>query len=140
MMLGDYTDAPSAPLFPFGHGLSYTSFAYDRLKLGGRRLDDGIQVRCRIKNTGRRSGIETVQVYVRDDIASLARPDRELCAFTKVALEPGASHVVELVIHPRQLAFYDEAMRFAAEPGSFTVMVGASAADVRLEGTIKLVA
>ncbi|HEY3831784.1 MAG TPA: glycoside hydrolase family 3 N-terminal domain-containing protein [Acidimicrobiia bacterium] len=140
MMLGDYTDAPSAPLFPFGHGLSYTSFEYDRLKLGGRRLDDGIQVRCRVKNTGRRAGIETVQIYLRDDIASLARPDRELCAFTKVALEPGASQVVELAIAPRQLAFYDEAMHFAAEPGSFTVMVGSSATDVRLEGTIKLVA
>ena len=99
-------------------------------------------MRCRIKNTGRQSGIETVQVYVRDDIASVARPDRGVVRVHQGhAGNPPRRRWSSCVIrHRGQLAFYDEAMRFAAEPGSFTVMVGASAADVRLEGTIKLVA
>jgi beta-glucosidase len=95
-------------------------------------------VRCRVTNTGARGGVETVQVYVRDDVASVARPDRALCAFTKVALDAGRSATVELSIAARQLAFYDEQMRFGAEPGAFTVMVGASASDIRLEETVTL--
>ncbi len=138
MMLGDYVDGPATPLFPFGHGLSYTTFDYRDLDVAGDRLDDGIRVRCTIANTGSRAGVETVQVYLRDDVASVARPDRALCAFTKVELEPGETHSVELEIAPRQLAFYNERMEFAAEPGTFTVMVGASSADIRLTGTVAL--
>jgi beta-glucosidase len=134
----DYADSPVTPLFPFGHGLSYTTFAYDDLAVEGTRLDEGIVARCRVTNTGARAGVETVQLYVRDDVASLARPDRALCAFAKVELEPGAAEVVELRVAPRQLAFYDEQLRFAAEPGSFTVLVGASATDIRLQQQVTL--
>lgn len=138
MFHGDYTDSPAAPLFPFGHGLSYTTFDYTDLAVRAGGVDGGLDVSVTIRNTGARAGVETVQVYVRDDVARLARPDRALAAFTKIALEPGAARTVSLRVEPRSLAYYDEAMRFAVEPGDFTVMVGASAADIRLRETVRV--
>jgi fibronectin type III domain protein/glycosyl hydrolase family 3 len=133
---GDYVDAPTTPLFPFGHGLSYTTFAYGDLATSGGTTTDPLVVACSVTNTGPRAADEVVQLYVRDEVASVARPDRQLVGFTRVALAPGERRTVRFTVHPSRLAFYDEAMRFVVEPGNFRVLVGASSADIRLEATI----
>ena len=135
-MLGDYSDGPTAPLFPFGHGLSYTRFAYADLAISPARgaADAPIEIACTIANSGARAGTEVVQLYVRDLVASVTRPVRQLVGFARVDLAPGASCRVRFRLDPSQLAFLDEVMRFVVEPGDFQVMVGASSADIRLEG------
>jgi len=135
---GDYTDAPTTPLFPFGHGLAYTTFAYEHLRLSAATTHDPLDVRLDVANTGARRGGEVVQLYVRDEVASVARPERQLVGFARVALEPGERRTVRFLVHASHLAFYDPEMRFVVEPGSFHVMVGASAADIRLEATVAL--
>jgi beta-glucosidase len=133
---GDYADAPAAPLFPFGHGLSYTSFAYDNLHVSAGGTADPIEVAFEVTNTGARPGDEVAQLYVRDEVASVARPDRQLVGFARVPLAAGERRRVRL--HPSRLAFYDPAMRFVVEPGALHIMVSASSADVRLEQTVTL--
>jgi beta-glucosidase len=135
---GDYADSPTTPLFPFGHGLSYTSFEYSGLQAHGSTTTAPLEVTCAVTNTGRRQGEEVVQLYVRDEVASVARPERMLTGFARVALAPGERRTVRFRVHPSRLAFYDDAMRFVLEPGTFRVMVGASSADVRLEGAVAL--
>jgi beta-glucosidase len=135
---GDYADAPATPLFPFGHGLSYTTFAYENLRLSAGTTRDAIGVAVDVINTGARQGDEVVQLYVRDEVASVARPDRQLVGFARVGLAPAERRTVRFCVHPSRLAFYDPEMRFVVEPGAFQVMVGASSADVRAEGTIVL--
>jgi beta-glucosidase len=135
---GEYADSPTTPLFPFGHGLSYTSFVYDDLRVDGRDTGEPVVVSCGVRNTGARAGEDVVQLYVRDDVASVARPDRQLVGFARVALDPGERRTVRFTVHPSRLAFYDETMRFVVEPGSLCVWVGASASDVRLEATVTL--
>jgi beta-glucosidase len=138
MFFGDYTDSPTTPLFPFGHGLSYTSFAYTDLAVQGASTTDPVEVALTIRNTGAHAGDEVVQLYVRDDIASVARPDRMLIGFARVTLAPGEARRVTFSVHPSRLAFYDPQMRFVTEPGAFTFSVGASSADIRAEQTITL--
>jgi beta-glucosidase len=135
---GDYADAPTTPLFAFGHGLSYTSFAYADLQVRASTTGAPLEVACTITNAGRRHGEEVVQLYVRDDVASVARPDRMLVGFARVPLAPGERRTVRFRVHPSRLAFYDDAMRFVVEPGTFRIMVGASSADVRLDETVTL--
>jgi beta-glucosidase len=135
---GDYADSPTTPLFPFGHGLAYTSFAYADLQVRASTTGAPLEVACTITNAGRRQGEEVVQLYVRDDVASVARPDRMLVGFARVPLAPGDRRTVRFRVHPSRLAFYDDAMRFVVEPGTFRIMVGASSADVRLEETVTL--
>ena len=138
-MYGDYVDAPAAALFPFGHGGSYTTFAYRDLEVTGPLSTAApFEVACVVENTGAVAGEEVVQLYLRDDVAPVARPIRQLAGFVRVALAPGESERVVLVVEPSQLGFYDEAMRFIVEPGTVTVMVGASSADLRLEKTVEL--
>jgi beta-glucosidase len=122
-----YIDVPWTPLYPFGHGLSYTTFAYDRLTVARAEVDaaDPVQrVSVRVTNTGRRAGDEVVQLYLRDDVASVARPVRELRGFRRVSLQPGESQVVEFDLGFEDMAMYDAAMRRVVEPGGFTVFVG----------------
>jgi beta-glucosidase-like glycosyl hydrolase len=135
---GDYADAPTTPLFPFGHGLSYTTFAYERLRVSAATTHHPLEVTLDVANTGARRGDEVVQLYVRDEVASVARPERQLVGFARVTLAPGERRTVRFRVHPSRLAFYDPEMRFVVEPGTFHVMVGASAADIRLEGTVAL--
>jgi beta-glucosidase len=135
---GDYADSPTTPLFPFGHGLSYTAFAYADLGTRASTTRAPLEVTCAITNAGRRHGEEVVQLYVRDDVASVARPDRMLVGFARVPLAPGERRTVRFRVHPSRLAFYDDAMRFVVEPGTFRIMVGASSADVRLDETVTL--
>jgi beta-glucosidase len=126
-------------LFPFGHGLSYTTFdltdvALDRAEITPDELADGasVTVTVEVANTGGRAGKQVVQVYVRDLESCVYRPDRELRAFTKVALEPGETTRVELPLGQRAFAFWDvEAGAWTVEPGGFEVLVGVSSRDLR---------
>jgi beta-glucosidase len=129
------------PLFPFGHGLSYTSFEYANLRLSQDTLapDQAIDVLVDVTNTGARAGQEVVQLYVRDIHSRLARPEKELKGFAKVALEPGETRTVSLRLDRRALAYYDDKLgRWVAEAGEFQALVGRSAQDIRLSAGFTL--
>ena len=128
------------PLFPFGHGLSYTAFAYSDLSLPAVvKAGDRVTVALRVTNTGGMAGKEVVQLYVRDVVASQPRPLKELKGFAKVFLQPGESQVVSFVLDERALSFYDpDRGKWVAEPGEFEVLVGSSARDIRLIGRFHL--
>lgn len=124
-----YEKKKIAPLFPFGFGLSYTTFSYSSLSLSAQGIgpEDTLQVSVDITNTGRYAGKEVVQLYVRDVAASLQRPEKELKAFAKVHLEPGECKTVTLVIDREALAYYDDQLEeWVAEAGEFEVLVGSS--------------
>ncbi len=128
------------PLFPFGFGLSYTTFEYSGLKLP-RAVKAGqpVAVTLTVTNTGRLAGKEVVQVYVADPAAALPRPPKELKGFAKVDLKPGASQEVTFTLDERALAFYDpHRKQWVAEPGEFQVLVGSSSRDIRLKGKFTL--
>jgi beta-glucosidase len=130
-----------APLFPFGYGLSYTTFAYSNLRLSATTLAPGaaLTVVLDVTNTGARAGAEVVQLYVRDDAASVMRPEKELRAFARVEIAPGETRSVTFTLGGRDLAYYDTARRaWVAEPGAFTVLAGASSADLPLRGGVTL--
>jgi beta-glucosidase len=130
-----------APLFPFGYGLSYTSFAYDDLQLSAAAIspDDQLTVSINITNTGQRAGKEVVQLYVQDVVASVARPPKELKGFAKVALEPGQSKRVTLTLDRQSLAYWDDLRHaWVAEAGEFRVLVGSSSADIHAEASFEL--
>ncbi len=123
-----------APLFAFGHGLSYTTFKYGKVTLDKKRIaaGDAVTVSVPVKNTGARAGAETVQVYICDPVSSLPRPVKELKGFEKVELAPGEEKVVTVTIDPEALKFFDDRRHeWIAEPGVFEVMVGASSTDIR---------
>ncbi|EFH85875.1 glycoside hydrolase family 3 N-terminal domain-containing protein [Ktedonobacter racemifer] len=137
-LFGDYIDSPPTPLFPFGHGLSYTTFAYGDLSIHATDITGPIAISIEVENTGKFAGDEVVQLYGRDDVASVARPDRLLLGFARISLAPGECRQVTFTVHPSRLAFYDPYMRFVTEPGAFTFSVGASSADIRAESTLIL--
>jgi beta-glucosidase len=130
----DYLDLSGQPLFPFGHGLSYTSFRYDSLVLTPRRAAplDSVQldVRLRVTNTGARAGAEVVQLYLRDVLTSVAQPLIALKGFTRVYLAPGESRTVTFTLGAEHLRLLNEEMQWVVEPGVFRVMVGASSKDI----------
>ncbi|MEO5951451.1 MAG: glycoside hydrolase family 3 N-terminal domain-containing protein [Chloroflexia bacterium] len=138
MFFNDYTDCPPTPLFAFGHGLSYTTFEYSNLKVSAASTAEPVVVSLQLRNTGARAGDEVVQLYCRDNVGSVARPDLQLVGFARVPLEEGEVRCVRFTIDPSRLAFYDARMRFVTEPGSFTFMVGAASDDIRLEETVIL--
>jgi beta-glucosidase len=129
-----YVDLDPAPLFPFGHGLSYTRFDYSDLLLSAAEIDpeESLDVRVDVRNAGRRAGKETVQLYLRDVVSSVSTPVLQLHGFRKVALEPGARATVSFTLTPDDLSLYDQEMKRVVEPGEFEVTIGASAADIRL--------
>jgi beta-glucosidase len=129
-----------APAFPFGFGLSYTTFEYSHLRLPGEVLPgQPVSVSLTVKNTGQRTGKEVVQLYVHDVASSLPRPPKELKGFAKLELAPGESREVTFSLDERALSFYDPYRKaWVAEPGDFEVLVGASSRDIRLQGTFKL--
>jgi len=124
-----YLDVPWTPLYPFGHGLSYTRFAYDPPQLSATRIGPTatLTVRVTVRNVGRRAGEEVVQLYLRDDVASVTRPVRALRGFTRVALAPGAARTVTFTLDQDDLALLDASLARVVEPGTFTVFVGGSA-------------
>jgi beta-glucosidase len=122
------------PLFPFGHGLSYTQFTYGKASISAKTMpiDGKLTVTIPVKNTGGKTGKEIVQLYIGDEKSSLVRPVKELKAFRKIALAPGEEKNVEFVVSVDDLKFFDDTKHeWVAEPGKFTVYIGASAADVR---------
>ena len=131
-----YYDAKGIePLFPFGYGLSYTTFAYSNLRLEANEYlaGDEIRVRVDVENTGARAGQEVVQLYLRDVESALRRPEKELKAFAKVALEPGETKTVTLLLDQEALSYYDPDQNgWVVEPGEFEVLVGSSSRDIRL--------
>lgn len=127
-----------SPLYAFGYGLSYTSFALKNLRLTKRRIKPGGSTRALIDvtNTGKREGTEVVQMYIRDLVSSVTRPVKELKGFCKVRLKPSETTTVALDITPDELSFYDRHMKYVVEPGEFEIMVGNSSRDVDLQKVV----
>ena len=126
-----YLDVPVTPRYPFGFGLSYTTFGYSSLKLSTTRarVSDTVTATVTVANTGSREGTEVVQLYVRDEVASVSRPVRELKGFKRVTLKPGESRAVDLRVAVRDLWFYGLDMKRVVEPGTFRVYVGPNSAE-----------
>jgi beta-glucosidase len=129
----DYLDLSGLPLFPFGYGLSYTTFEYSGLSIDGDG-SAGFTVLARVTNTGSRAGDEVVQLYLRDELASVARPVMQLAGFERISLAPGQSGTVEFQVTRDQLSLLDEKLNTVVEPGGWRVMVGSSSRDIRLIG------
>lgn len=127
-----------SPLYAFGYGLSYTSFALKNLRLTKRRIKPRGSTRALIDvtNTGKREGTEVVQMYIRDLVSSVTRPVKELKGFRKVRLKPSETTTVALDITPDELSFYDRHMKYVVEPGEFEIMVGNSSRDVDLQKVV----
>lgn len=136
----NYTDESAKPLFPFGHGLSYTTFAYSDLTIGPARVgaDGQVTIRLSVTNTGQREGDEVVQLYLHDLYASVTRPVKELKGFQRLTLAPGQKRTVTFVVAAAQLAFYDRKMLYVVEPGEVEVLVGSSSEDIRLTGRFEI--
>lgn len=130
-----YATTPSTPLYPFGHGLSYTTFAYEGVRLDKQRIQptEAVKVSFTVTNTGDREGVEIVQMYIRDKYSSVTRPVKEMKDFARVDLKPGETKKVEFTITPDKLGFYDKKMHKVVEKGEFEVMVGASSDDRDLQ-------
>ncbi len=124
----------STPLYPFGHGLSYTTYEYSNLVLSSKEIDadETLHVSIDVTNIGEREGTEIVQLYIRDRFSSVTRPVKELKDFARVSLKPGESKTLTFEITPEKLAFYNRKMNRIVEPGEFIVMVGASSSDDKL--------
>ena len=121
----------SEPLYPFGFGLSYTTYKYSNLTLDKTAMakDGSVKASVTITNTGSRDGVEIAQLYIHDVVASAERPVKELKDFRRVALKAGESKTVDFTITPDKLAFYDKDMHYGVEPGDFDVMIGGSSKD-----------
>lgn len=142
--LGGNTEGVSnldpTPAYPFGHGLSYTTFAYDGFELSAQeiRTDGEVEVSCLVRNTGDVTGAEVVQLYTADPIAQLPRPVTQLTGYARVRLSPGEQRRVTFRLHTDRLAYTGPDLERIVEPGEITVMIGASSTDIRLTGTIHL--
>jgi beta-glucosidase len=128
----NYLDVSNDPLYPFGYGLSYTTFAYSNLKVSKNSFKPGeaITASVEIKNTGAVEGKEVVQLYIQDLVGSSTRPVKELKGFEKISLKPGESKTVSFKITEEDLKFYNTALKFVAEPGDFKVYIGGNSRDV----------
>jgi beta-glucosidase len=129
------------PLFPFGFGLSYTTFDWSDLRIfpATPRYGQQVQAVVKLRNTGTRAGTETVELYVHQVKSSLERPPKELKAFLQVELKPGESRDVPLSLDRHSMWFYDPAVKdWATEPGVFEVLAGPSSRDIRLKGSFRL--
>jgi beta-glucosidase len=128
----DYVEESANPLYPFGYGLSYTTFEYSDLQASAEK------VTVKVTNTGERDGDEVVQVYIRDLVASTARPRKQLCAFSRVHVKAGETVTVELPLARSAFELVNPAMERVVEPGEFEIQVGASSEDIRLSETLSL--
>jgi beta-glucosidase len=137
---GDYVDMSAQPLYPFGHGLSYTTFEYTNLRISEPEagLDGAAVISADIRNTGDVAGEEVVQLYIRDSHASVTRPVKELKGFVRIALAAGETKRVTFTLSPRQLGYYNQDMAYGIEPGSIEVMIGSSSEDIRLQGSFNI--
>jgi beta-glucosidase len=128
------------PLFSFGYGLSYTTFAYNNLRLSSQTIDaaETLTVSVDVTNTGARSGDEVVQLYVRDVEASVARPFKDLKGFQRIGLEAGETKTVTFILAAHQLGFYNKNQAIVVEPGEFEIMVGGSSDGIHLRGNVEV--
>lgn len=136
-----YTDLPNSPKFPFGFGLSYTTFHYSDLKLSKQKMkrNESIEVSVTVKNTGEFAGEEVIQLYLRDKVGSVVRPILELKDFQKIDLEVGETKTIKFVIDNQKLSFYNNKLEFNSEPGDFDLMIGSSSTDIRLRDNFELI-
>ena len=127
-------------LYPFGYGLSYTTFGYSDLKISKPVIgpQENITLSCTVKNTGKKAGDEVVQLYIRDDFSSVTTYDKVLRGFERIHLQPGEEQTVSFTLTPQDLGLWDKNNQFTVEPGSFSVMVGASSQDIRLKGSFEV--
>ncbi|MEM2587089.1 MAG: glycoside hydrolase family 3 C-terminal domain-containing protein, partial [Candidatus Bathyarchaeia archaeon] len=132
-----YIDVSYTPLFPFGHGLSYTRFEYSGLYISPQEVvkDQDIRITFRLKNVGDREGDEVAQLYVRDVVASVTRPVKELKGFRRVTLKPGEEKSVEFKLTLEDISFLNHELKRIVEPGEFKIMIGSSSEDIRLTGS-----
>jgi beta-glucosidase len=137
--LSNYLDVPNEPLFPFGFGLSYTSFDYKNLKLSDSSLtaDGKLKVSVDVTNSGKYDGAEVVQLYLRDMVGTVTRPVKELKGFQKVFLKKGETRTIEFILTEKDLRFYNSELKFVSEPGEFKVFIGTSSAST-LEASFAL--
>lgn len=136
-----YVDEKDTPLFPFGHGLSYTTFAYSDLQLPSTAIqsDKDFEITAKVTNTGKVAGDEVVQLYIRDEVSSVTTPVKALKSFARVTLRPGETKVVVFKINPKEaLSVWNRQMQQVVEPGFFKVMVGSSSEDIRLTGRFEV--
>ncbi|MBO9591645.1 MAG: glycoside hydrolase family 3 C-terminal domain-containing protein [Niabella sp.] len=136
----DYENLSGRPLFPFGFGLSYATFAYSHIRLDKRSIGiaDSVRVHFTVTNTGTVAGDEVPQLYIRDDEASLAQPVLALKGFQRVQLKPGETKELDFLITPELLQMLNQQLHWVVEPGSFSIMIGASSADIRLRTTLEV--
>lgn len=137
---GGYVDGPAAPLYPFGHGLSYTSFALENLIFSASEVptDGRLEIRCTLRNTGKVTGDEVVQLYTSFTQAHVTRPNKQLTGFHRVTLKPDESKTVVFDLELAQLGYYNEFMEFVVEPGQLDIMVGTSAENLPLKASVQL--
>lgn len=135
-----YIDMPRLPQYVFGHGLSYTTFEYKDITVSKTQLmaDDAAEISFTLINTGKASGEEVAQLYLRDVVAQPLRPVKELKDFQKVFLEPGESKKITFKIDREKLSFYDSELNWIAQPGKFEIYIGSSSKDIRLQGSLYL--
>ncbi|MFT3748420.1 MAG: glycoside hydrolase family 3 C-terminal domain-containing protein [Agriterribacter sp.] len=136
----DYYNLSGQPLFPFGYGLSYTTFEYSNPEFAKNVIvaDETTTVTCTIKNTGKIAGDEVVQLYITDNLASVARPVMELKGFQRISLQAGESKQITFTITPEMLSMLNAEMKKVVEPGAFTIMIGASSRDIRLKEVLEV--
>ncbi|MEL6820960.1 MAG: glycoside hydrolase family 3 C-terminal domain-containing protein [Calditrichota bacterium] len=135
-----YVDGDSNPLYPFGHGLSYTTFEYSNLKINPAiiSVDGKATVSVDIKNSGKVAGTEVVQLYINDKFSSVVTPVIELKGFDRVDLKPGEVKTVSMELNEEHLSLWNAEIKEVVEPGTFEVMVGSSSKDIRLMGEFEV--
>jgi beta-glucosidase len=128
-----YLDVPNSPLYPFGYGLSYTTFGYSDIRLNKTVITtaDQLQATVTVSNTGNYDGEETVQLYIRDLVGSITRPVKELKRFQKIALKKGESKEISFTLTVEDLKFFNKDLKWVSEPGDFKVFVGTNSQDVK---------
>ncbi|MBN2325740.1 MAG: glycoside hydrolase family 3 C-terminal domain-containing protein [Candidatus Omnitrophica bacterium] len=137
-----YVDMDPSPLYPFGYGLSYTSFEYSELRISPKQTGPGgtVQVECTVQNTGDREGADVVQLYINDPISTVSTPVKELKGFQKIWLKPGESKTVRFELGPAHLSLVNRHLERVVEPGVFEVMIGRSSEDIALRDEFRILA
>ncbi|RIU94867.1 beta-glucosidase BglX [Oceanobacillus picturae] len=133
--VSQYLDSPNAPMFPFGYGLSYTTYAYDQFSLSRETLKKGetLTAQVNVTNTGKVAGEEIVQLYIQDKVGEVVRPLKELKGFEKIHLEPGETKTVQFTITEEQLRYHHADLSYTSDPGEFVVFVGPNSAEVEAQ-------